>query len=119
MQNMPNGDSTRRQRLSTICNGATTSWKFTPTVDIHTSELLPQSTPDGGNCSELKELTLDASRRIRTNILWFKELLIPKEDTFNKQPRMERSINNGMLSTLTNGRENQLRDNSTKSMDFM
>jgi hypothetical protein len=27
-------------------------------------------------------------------------------------------INNGMSSTLTHGRENQPRDNSTKSMDF-
>jgi len=119
MPNMLNGDSMRRLRLSTTCGTPTTSWKFTPTVDIHTSEPLPQSTPDGGNCSELKELTLEPSSRASTNTSMFKEQLIPKEDTFNAMKlRTERSINNGILFTLTHGRVNQPRDNSTKSMDF-
>jgi hypothetical protein len=87
-------------------------------VDIHTSEPLLQSTQDGGRCSDLKVLTLEAS--IRRNSSMFKELLIPKEDISNvMRRRLERSINNGTLSMLTNGRVNQLRDNSTKSMDFM
>jgi DNA polymerase III delta prime subunit len=86
-------------------------------VDIHTLEPLLQSTLDGGRCSDLKEHISEAS--VRRNILTFKELLIPKEDTSNvTRRRMERFINNGMLSMLTNGRVNQLRDNSTKSMDF-
>jgi len=107
----------RRLSSSSTTTGRTMSWKSTQTEDIHTLDQQLQRTPDGGNYSDVKENTLDASIKIRTNTLWFKELLIPKEDTFNKQPRMERSINNGTLSTLTNGRESQPRVNLTKNMD--
>jgi hypothetical protein len=64
----------------------------------------------------MKEITLDASRRIITNTLWFKELLIPKEDTFKLQPRTDRFINNGRSSMLINGRVNPPRDNLTMNM---
>jgi hypothetical protein len=95
MPNMLNGDSMRRPRPSTTCTGLTMSWKFTPMVDIHTSDQLLQSTQDGGRCSDLKVNTSRAS--IRRNTLMFKELLIPKEDISNvTRRRLERSINNGM-----------------------
>jgi hypothetical protein len=117
MPNMPNGDSMSRERQFTTCTGRTMSCKSIPMVDIHTLEPLLQSTPDGGRCSDLKEHISEAS--VRRNILTFKELLIPKEDTSNAmKQRTERSINNGTLSTLINGRVNQPRVNSTKSLDF-
>jgi hypothetical protein len=95
MPNMLNGDLMRRLRPSTTCTGLITSWKFTPMVDIHTSDQLLQSTQDGGKCSDLKVNTSRAS--IKRNILMFKELLIPKEDISNvTRRRLERSINNGM-----------------------
>jgi len=64
MPNMLNGDSMRRPRQSTTCGTPTMSWKSTETEDIHTSELQPQSTPDGGNCSELKAHMSEPSRRM-------------------------------------------------------
>jgi len=118
MPNMPNGDSMRNQSSSSTCGTPTTLWKSTVTEDIHTLEPQQQRTPDGGNCSELKELTLEPSRRLSTNTSTFKEPLTQKEDISNvMRPRTEESINNGMSSTLTHGRENQPRDNSMKSMD--
>jgi len=114
-----NGDSMREPRPSSTSTGRTTSWKSTETEDIHTSDQQLQSTQDGGNCSELRELTLEPLRRMWTSTSTFKVLLILKEDTSNAmKPRTEESINNGISSTLINGRVNQLRDNSTKSTDF-
>jgi hypothetical protein len=49
-----------------------------------------------------------------------KEKLIPKEDIFKPmRTRMDKSINNGRLSMLTNGRVSQLRANSMKNLDSM
>jgi len=49
-----------------------------------------------------------------------KEKPILKEDTFKPtRTRMDKSINNGRLSMLTNGRVNQLKVSSMKNMDFM
>ena len=80
-------------------------------------DLQQQRTPDGGNCSELKVLI---SEMREVNTLMSKEKLILKEDTFNVMKlRVDKSINNGILSTLINGRANPPRDNSTKSMDSM
>jgi hypothetical protein len=117
MPNMPNGDSMRRPRFYSTCTGRTTSCKSTPTEDIHTLEQRLQSTQDGGNYSESKDLISEPSNRVSISTSMFKVQLILKEDTSNvTRPRMERSINNGKLSTLTNGRVNPPRENSMKNM---
>jgi hypothetical protein len=86
-------------------------------VDIHTSDPLLQETPDGGNCSELM---VPISEMREVNTLMFKDPLTLKEDTSNvMRPRVERSINNGTLSMLMNGRVNPPRESSTKNMACM
>jgi hypothetical protein len=47
-----------------------------------------------------------------------KEELMMKTETSLPTRDTERSTSNSMLSMLTNGRENQPRDNSTKTSDF-
>jgi len=80
------------------------------------SDPQPQRTPDGGNCSRLKENTSEPSKKVRTSTSMFKVPLILKEDTSNvMKPRMARFINNGMLSMLMNIQMNQPRVNSTKT----
>jgi hypothetical protein len=49
----------------------------------------------------------------------FKAELMKKTETSLPTPDTERSISNSMLFMLTNGRENQPRDNSTKTSVFM
>jgi hypothetical protein len=115
MPNIHNGDSMRRPSLSSTCTGRTTLWKSMEMEDIHTSDLLPQRTQDGGNYSELKVLT---SEMREVNILTFKVKLILKEDTSNvTKLKMVRSINSGTSSMLMNGRVNPPRVNSMKNMD--
>ena len=116
MLDILNGDSMRNQRQSLTSTGPTTLWKFMEMVDIHMSDPQPQRTPDGGNCSRLKENTSEPSKKVRTSTSMFKVPLILKEDTSNvTKPRTVRFINNGMLSTLMNIQMNQPRVNSTKT----
>ena len=53
-----NGSSTALTRPSDQTTGRTTPSKSNPTVDQATSELLQQSTPDGGNSSDIKDHSL-------------------------------------------------------------
>jgi hypothetical protein len=56
---------------------------------------------------------------ITTNTWVSQEILILRENiSLAIQQRLDISLNNGMLSTLTHGRENQPRVNSMKNMDF-
>jgi hypothetical protein len=113
MPNILNGDSMRNLRQYSTCTGRTMSWKFTPTVDIHTLEPLQPKTQDGGRCSTTKMDTLSI-KRVRSSM--FKEQLILKEDIFNAMRiTMVRFINNGTLSTLMNMQKSQPRDNSTRT----
>jgi hypothetical protein len=75
-----------------------------------------QPTQDGGNSSRSKVLQLG----MRKERSWkFKEELILKIETLESTLNKISSINNGTLSMLMNGKENQLRDNSMKDSDSM
>jgi hypothetical protein len=116
MPNMLNGDLMRRPSSFIMCTGRTTLWKSMEMEVIHTSDPQQQRTPDGGKCSDLKVPTSEVS--INPNTLMSKDPPTLKEDTSNvMKPRVERSINNGTLSTLTNGRVNPQRENSMKNSD--
>jgi len=118
MPSMLNGDSMRSPRLSSTCTGRTTLWKSTVTEDIHTLEQLLLSTQDGGRCSET-EMMLTLSMK-RASISMFKVLLTLKEDTSNvTRINQERSISNGISSTLTNGKVSQPRVSSMRNSASM
>jgi len=48
-----------------------------------------------------------------------KEMLMARTKTFKYGTSMVNSTNNGMLSILMNGRENQAKENSMKTSDSM
>jgi hypothetical protein len=84
-------------------------------VDLVISDLqLP--TQDGGNFSDMKE-TLSEMKEVK--LLLFKVELITRTETSSLKTKMERLTNNGRSSMLTSMRRSQLRDNSTRSSDFM
>jgi hypothetical protein len=75
-----------------------------------------QPTQDGGKSSDLKELSL-STKRVK---LWiFLEELIMRIETSFSTISTERLTSNGTSSMLMSGRENQLRENSTKTLVFM
>jgi hypothetical protein len=71
-------------------------------------------TLDGGNYSDTKELQLstreERSWKSKVTLILNKEIL---ESTLKRMA----SINNGTLSMLMNGRENQVKENSMKTSD--
>ena len=57
-----NGSSTALTRQSDLTTGRTMPWKSNPTEDQPMLDALPQSTQDGGNSSNMKEVTLSMSK---------------------------------------------------------
>jgi hypothetical protein len=76
-----------------------------------TLESQQESIQDGGKCSECKDLTssMNTERSLKS-----KEAMIQRTETSLFIQNKEESINNGILSMPTNGRENQLKDSSTR-----
>jgi hypothetical protein len=102
-------------RLSRTTTGNLTHLTSNQTVDQLTSDvLLP--TQDGGNSSDIKVLKL-STRKVR--LLKFKVNLITKTETLLLEIEITKSTNNGILSMLMNGRENQPKVNSTRDSGFM
>jgi hypothetical protein len=110
------GHSRSNLRPSSLIITEATHLTSPATVEVLTLEL-PQLTQDGGKCSEWKVnslLTFEIERS------WMsQETEIKKDKTFTCGRNTVDSTNNGILSMLTNGRENQRRVNSTKSTDSM
>jgi hypothetical protein len=76
----------------------------------------PQPTQDGGKCSDTKVFLLPMKEARSCK---FKVILIRKIGTLKSKTRTIKLVNNGILSTLMNGRENQEKENLTRSLDFM
>jgi len=109
------GTSMRSPRLSRTTTGNPTLLTSNPTEDQATLDALPL-TQDGGNSSDTKEFQL-SMRKARS--LKSKAMLIKKTETLVSTHRTMESTNNGILSMLMNGRENQERENLTRSSAFM
>jgi hypothetical protein len=78
------------------------------------SDSLLQSTQDGGRCSDGRHHSLSMKKeRYWTSMV----TLMLNRETLKSIQSMEESTNNGTLSILTNGRENQERENSMKNLD--
>jgi len=73
-------------------------------------------TQDGGNYSDTKELLLSTREERYSKS---KVASIQRTETLESINRTIRSINNGILFTLMNGKESQPRDNSIKDSVFM
>jgi len=106
-----NGTSMKSLRLSRTTTGRLTHLISNPTEDQAISDaLLP--TQDGGRCSDTKVPQL-STRKERS---WkSKAMLILKTETLVSIDNKMVSGNNGTLSTLMNGRENQERENSMRN----
>jgi hypothetical protein len=61
-----NGHSTVSIRQSDLTTGRTMLWKSNPTEDQPMLDALPQSTQDGGNSSDMMDLTLTMLREKRS-----------------------------------------------------
>jgi len=109
------GTSMRSPRLSRTTTGNPTLLTSNPTEDQATLDVPPQ-TQDGGNYSDTKELQLSMREERFSKS---KEILIKKTEILESTHRTTESTNNGTLSMLTNGKENQERVNSTRSSVFM
>jgi hypothetical protein len=110
LDNRP-GSSMEPPRLSNLNTTDPTHFLFQIEEETANSEL-KELTQDGGKCSESEEL------KSKTNMerLWmFKVVPIVRTETLLFGTNMAKSTNNGMLYTLTNGRESQRRANSIKS----
>jgi hypothetical protein len=81
------------------------------TVDLLTSDA-PPPIQDGGNSSDTKEHLL-SMRKERYSMSV--EMLMLRTGTSKFKTRTMDSTNNGTLSTLTNGRENQERESSMRN----
>jgi hypothetical protein len=112
MPNMLNGDSMKSPRLFSICTGRTMLLKSNPMEDQAMFESPQVSTQDGGNSSDQ---TVLSSLMIKERSSMFKVLLMLKTETLLFTPNMERSTNNGILSTLINTQKSQRRVSSTKT----
>jgi len=110
-----NGTSMKFQRLLRTTTGSHTHLTSNPTEDHPTSDV-PLPIQDGGNSSDTKDLQL-LTREERYSKS--KETLILKTETLASIDNKMVSGNNGTLSTLMSGRENQEKENSTKTSDFM
>jgi hypothetical protein len=85
--------------------------KSNPTEDQATFVSLHQSTQDGGNSSDLKELSL-STKKERSSMS--KEVLMERIRTSWFTTNMERSTNNGISSMLTNIQKSQRRESLTR-----
>ena len=111
---MLNGYLMKEPKPLETTTGRLMLWKSIPTEDIHISELLLLKTQDGGKCSDMK---VDTSPMSTERLSMFKERLTQKEDISNvTRTRINKSINNGTLSTLMSGRVNQEKESSMKNM---
>jgi hypothetical protein len=106
-----NGTSMRSQRPSRTTTGRATHSISNPMVDQPMSDAqLP--TQDGGKCSDTKVL----QSSMKEERSWkFKETLIKRTETSVSTSNKMDSGNNGTLSMLTNGRENQEKESSMKT----
>lgn len=111
-----NGISIQSPRQLDLNNGRIVPLKFKAMVEVQIWELLLLSIQDGGRCLECKELS---SQMNVARLLMFKEELIQKIETLLFTINTEKSTNNGTLSMLMNGRENQQRVNWMKISVFM
>jgi hypothetical protein len=102
-------------KLSETTIGRTIALISKAMVTATTSELLLVSTPDGGNCSDIK---MDLLLMIKERFLMSTVELMLKTETLLFMPNMERSIKDGKSSMLMNIQTSQQRDNSTKSSVF-
>jgi hypothetical protein len=103
------------QRPSRTTTGNPIHLTFRATVEVPTSDALPL-TQDGGKSSDTKVLMLSMRKE---RLLKSRVDSIMKTETSLSETETIRSTNNGILFTLMNGRENQLRDNSTRDSDSM
>jgi hypothetical protein len=110
-----NGISMKFQRPSEITTGRTTAFTLIATEKATISELTLASHQDGGKCSDT-EMVWFKMKKERS--LPFQEELIMKTETLSWSQRTARSIRDGKLYMLMNMKRNQLRDNSTRSLDF-
>jgi hypothetical protein len=109
-----NGISMESLKLLRITYGRLTHLTFKATVDqIILDALLP--TQDGGNFSDTKIPTLSTREE---RLSKFKVILIKRTGTLKSRIRTTESTNNGTLSMLTSGRENQVKESLTRSSDF-
>jgi hypothetical protein len=109
-----NGTSMKSPRLSRITTGNPTHLTFKETEVQPTSDAQPL-TLDGGNFSDLMELSLETSRIVK--YLTFKEVLTVRIRISLFILLMEKSINSGILSILMNGRESHKKESSTIGSD--
>jgi len=112
---LSNGTSTKFPRPLRTTTGSHTLSISNPTVALTISDVL-LLTQDGGNYSDTKELLL-LTREERYSK--YKVASIQRTETLESINRTIRSINNGILFTLMNGKESQPRDNSIKDSVFM
>jgi len=106
-----NGSSMKSQRLSRITNGRITH--LTSKEMEHQLTLdAPLPTQDGGNSLDTK-INLSPMKKERS--LRFKEILMLNKEISLWVTKQLLSINNGTLSMLMNGRENQERENLMKN----
>ena len=106
-----NGSSMKSQRLSRITNGSLTH--LTSKEMEHQLTLdAPLPTQDGGNSLDTK-IHLSPMKKERS--LRSKEILMLNKEISLWVTKQLPSINNGTLSMLMNGRENQERENSMKN----
>jgi len=111
------GTSMKSPRLSRITTGSLTHLTSNPTVDQATSDaLLP--TQDGGRCSDMTIQLQPLITREERSLKLLEESML-RTEILVSIPRTTRSTNNGISSMLTNGRVNQLRDNSMRDLDSM
>jgi hypothetical protein len=104
----------RSQRPSETTTGRTIALIFRAMVTVTISELPQASTQDGGNSLNTKD-QLSLTRKERFLKLWV-ELMV-KTKTLELTLREMKFTNNGILYMLTNGKENQSKENLMKDSD--
>jgi len=111
-----NGTSMRFQRPLRTTTGNPTHLTFKEMEDQAMLDVQPLI-QDGGNYGDLTALSLETSRTTRYSM--FKVVLTENKRTLWSTMPTERSINNGTLCTLMNGRVNLKKVNSMKDLVCM
>ena len=112
---LPNsGTSMRFLRPSRTTTGSLTHLT-SKEMEVRTMLDAQPLTQDGGNCSDMKIISL---RTRKEKCLTFKVTLMLKTETSSCTLHTEESTKCGMLSMLMNGRESQERVSSTKTLVF-
>jgi hypothetical protein len=106
----------RSPRPSRITTGSLTHLIFKETVALQMLDV-QLLTQDGGNCSDLMELSSGILRMIR--FLMFKVELMERTRTLLFTQLMENSINSGILCMSINGRVNLRKVSSMKDLVSM